>query len=76
MLAEIVAALPVSAEVNPWPLRQFLFENDRAWPTLALLVRGDLDQATADLAPDLVERWDKKIIKSAQATLLDPVLGA
>ena len=69
LLAEIVAALPVGPEVNPWPLRQFLFENDRGWPALALLVRGDLDQATADLAPDLAERWDKKIIKSAHATL-------
>ena len=65
LLAEVVAALP-TAVANPWPFRQFLFEDDRAWPTLALLIGQDLGQAPATMAAELVNRWDDKIVKGTE----------
>ena len=70
LLAEVVAALPAGTDINPWPLRQFLFEDDRAWPTLAASIRADLKQLPPGDAPLLVERWDSKVIKSAQPKVL------
>ncbi len=70
LLAEIVAALPGGTGWNPWPLRQFLFEDDRAWPTLTLLIRSDLGQVAPTLAAELVDRWDNKLGKSSKPGLV------
>ncbi len=70
LCAELLAALPASSEVNPWPLRQFLFEDARVWRALGATVRADLAQVPSRDAPALVEGWDSKIIKSAQPKVL------
>ena len=70
LLAEIVAALPSPVGLDPWPLRQFLFEETDAWPALHATIRQDLRQVAATDAPALVDRWDSKIIKTAQPKVL------
>ena len=70
LLAQIVATLPSSVGVDPWPLRQFLFEEAQAWPTLLATIRLDLGQVAASETPSLVDRWDSKIIKTAQPKVL------
>ena len=67
LLAEIVAALPAPVGVDLWPLRQFLFEEPRAWPTLRATIQLDLSQVPPPDAPLLIEGWDKKISKPTTA---------
>lgn len=70
LLAEVVAALPSGAGASPWPFRQFLFEEDQAWPTLAVTIRNDLEQASPSMAPELVDRWDNKLGKAGKPGLV------
>ncbi len=70
LLAEVVASLGSTGEAPVWPFRQFLFDDDRAWPTLALAVRSDLEQASPGLAPELVDRWDSKLGKTGKPGLV------
>ena len=70
LLAEVVAALPSDARVSSWPFRQFLFEEDQAWPTLAVTVRDDLEQVPWASAPELVDRWDNKLGKTGKPGLV------
>ena len=70
LLAEIVAVLPSLPGIDPWPLRQFLFENAEAWPVLGATIRLDLGHVAAPEAPSLVDHWDSKIVKTAQPKIL------
>ncbi len=70
LLAEVVAAITSTADAPPWPFRQFLFDDDRAWPALALAVRSDLEQVSPSQAPERVDRWDSKLGKTGKPGLV------
>ncbi len=78
--SEIVAAAaaPRIAEPpgEPWPLRQHLLRDDRAWRILAADVGRDLAEVAPDEAPEVLARWDRKLAQDRPERLFELVLNA
>src|SRR6185312_1754098 len=63
LAAEVAASAPrvAGATADPWPLRKYLFNHDAAWRILAVDVRRDLAEVKSEVAPEVVDRWDRPV---------------
>ena len=78
LAAEIAAATardPDSA-ASPWPLRQLLLRNDRAWRILAADIRRDLAEVAPDEAPEVLTQWDRKLTQNRPERFFELFLNA
>lgn len=63
LAAEVAAATVRRPGADPWPTRQHLLRDDRAWRALGVDLRRDLARAGAAGAVDRVEVWDRTLSK-------------
>jgi hypothetical protein len=76
LAAEVLAATTRLPEADPWALRQFLLRHDLAWMILAVDIRRDLDEVRSELAPDVLERWDRQLVKEKPGRFFELFLNA
>ena len=62
MIAEMGAAT-ARRLADPWPLRQLLLRDDRAWPTLTADIRREVDRVGSSDVVDVIETWDRTLEK-------------
>ncbi len=76
LAAEILAVTARNPEADPWAIRQYLLRHDSAWMILAADIRRDLDEVRPEFAADVLERWDRQLVKEKPGRFFEVFLNA
>lgn len=76
LVAEVVATSTRLDDATPWPIRQHLLRDERAWKALLVDARRDLLRSGPENAAEVVERWDHALEKSRPERFFELMLNA
>jgi GTPase-associated protein 1, middle domain len=76
LAAEVLAATTRLPEADPWALRQYLLRDELAWMLLAVDIHRDLDEVRPELAPEVLDRWDRQLTKEKPGRFFELFLNA